>query len=252
MDATCHSASNCVRSLKVEIQVRDGPLGEALILTYSDAGYCEAKQKFCGFEWEAKPTVHEDHVSITLWCSPEVESDSWRCAALITVYGCVGIDGESTLLYRSSHIFHNECRSTSIITPPVELDNDGTLGILSTTGEAAMPDSNFTKPSEFSNACIAFKNSDMRVFVNKEFIPERSTSAASNLDKSDSGDDFDVLSSRAGVRGQSLEDDSGLNTLLSSRKVVKPQTERDFYQKIICKINLVTGSRIDHGFVPSK
>ncbi|CAJ0593221.1 unnamed protein product [Cylicocyclus nassatus] len=231
MDVTCHSASNCVRSLKVEIQVRNGPLGEAL-LTYSDAGYCVAKQKFCGFEWEFKPTVNEDHVSITLWCNPEVESDSWRCATLITVYGCAGVDGESTLLYRSSHIFHNEFRSTSIIIPRVELDNDGTLGILNTSGcsrEAAMPDSKFTKPSEFSNACIAFKNSDMRVFVNKEYLlinsrkfatlftPERPGSAASNLDKSETGDDFDVLSSRASVPGQSLEDDSGPNTLLSSR-----------------------------------
>ncbi|CAJ0593212.1 unnamed protein product [Cylicocyclus nassatus] len=230
MDTTCLPASNCGRSLKVEVQLRDGPPGEALILTYSEAGYSAAKQNFCGFEWEAKPTIHEDHVAITLWCNPEVESHSWRCAALITVYSCADVDDETTLLYRSSHIFHNECRSTSIITPCVELDNDGTLGILNTSGVAAMPESNFTKPSEFSNACIAFKNSDMRVFVNKEYLlinsrkfatlftPERSGSAASN-DKSESGDDFDVLSSRASVPGQSLEDDSGLNTLLSSQAV---------------------------------
>ncbi|CAJ0593225.1 unnamed protein product [Cylicocyclus nassatus] len=203
--------------------------GEALILTHSDAGYCVAKQKFSGFEWEAKPTIHKDHVAITLWCNPEVETDSWRCAALITVYSCSSVDNGTTLLYRCSHIFHNEYRSTSIIIPRFELYNNGSLGILSTSREAAMTGLKFTKPTEFNNTCIAFKNSDMRVFVNKEYLmmnsqkfatlftPERAESPASNLDKSESGDDFDILSSRASMPEQPLRDDSVLDVnLLSS------------------------------------
>ncbi|CAJ0593185.1 unnamed protein product [Cylicocyclus nassatus] len=95
-------------------------------------------------------------------------------------------------------------------------------------GEAAIPDSEFTKPTEFNNTCIAFKNSDMRVFVNKEYLmmnsqkfatlftPERAESPASNLDRSESGDDFDIPSSRASMPEQPSRDDSVLNVNLFS------------------------------------
>ncbi|CAJ0593184.1 unnamed protein product [Cylicocyclus nassatus] len=219
---------------------------ESLVLTQSDAGYIDAKKKFCGFEWEAEATADVDYVTITLWCNRGVEASLWTCTANVSIHNFLGINGDNTMIEQFIHKFHSKDRSKSITFSRCELENDIILtlrNLRDITGyrDALMFELDFTKPSESNNVCIVFEDEDKRVYVNREYLsinsrkfatmfpPNREELSASESD----GDDFDVLSMQADAVDESsgVREDLDVNPLSSGDIVPRPTSAANVHRK---------------------
>ncbi|ETN83970.1 hypothetical protein NECAME_07124 [Necator americanus] len=145
-----------------------------LVLTLSTSDiYNVAKKKICGFEWQAEAMVDEEFLDIFLWCNREVEGNLWRCNARVTIIA-LGVNGASDAVRKQVTTFHTSNRSMKY-TIRNELsmgDIEIRLELYDISGyrDYSMFTIDFTKPSPLTDLCIGFQDSDVRVYVNTQYL----------------------------------------------------------------------------------
>ncbi|CAJ0593258.1 unnamed protein product [Cylicocyclus nassatus] len=151
----------------------------SVVLPMTDTDYAVVERSLCGFEWQIEVKDDKEHANIILSCNRGVEGSSWQCTAVVTVH----IPGISKVV----STFHSKQRSTAIAVPRTELGNPIkiTIGLQDVSGcrDVAMFEHDFTKPSELTNACITFENSDTRVYVIREYLLFNSRRFATLLER---------------------------------------------------------------------
>ncbi|KAK6742059.1 hypothetical protein RB195_009745 [Necator americanus] len=146
-----------------------------LVLTLSTSDiYNLAKKKICGFEWQAEAMIDEEFLDIFLWCNHEVEGNLWRCNARVTIIS-LGVNGASDAIRKQFTTFHTSNRfMTSTI-----LRNELSMGDILIRLELydifgyrnfVMFTIDFTKPSPLTDLNVGFQNSDVRVYVNTQYL----------------------------------------------------------------------------------
>ncbi|KAK6742371.1 hypothetical protein RB195_009939 [Necator americanus] len=146
-----------------------------LVLTLSTSDiYNLAKKKICGFEWQAEAMIDEQFLDIFLWCNHEVEGNLWRCNARVTIIS-LGVNGASDAIRKQVTTFHTSNRfMTSTI-----LRNELSMGDILIRLELydifgyrdfVMFTIDFTKPSPLTDLNVGFQNSDVRVYVNTQYL----------------------------------------------------------------------------------
>ncbi|KAK6727968.1 hypothetical protein RB195_005558 [Necator americanus] len=146
-----------------------------LVLTLSTSDiYNVAKKKICGFEWQAEAMVDEEFLDIFLWCNREIEGNLWRCNARVTIIA-LGVNGASDAIRKQVTTFHTSNRSMKYTILRNELsmgDIEIRLELYDISGyrDYSMFTIDFTKPSPLTDLCIGFQDSDVRVYVNTQYL----------------------------------------------------------------------------------
>ncbi|VDM79531.1 unnamed protein product, partial [Strongylus vulgaris] len=175
---------------------------------------------------EAEAAISETSVDFILWCNRRVEGNLWRCTATVTVHTS-GVNDPDGANHKVVNIFHKNNRSTTFSTPKFDSNNiEIRFELQDISGyrsrDPAIFEMDFSKPSEMANVCIAFENTEKRLYVNKEYLSIHSRVFANLLanrdvgrvvspyfstENSECGDDFDVLNVGAALLDRTLEEE---------------------------------------------
>ncbi|KAK6742372.1 hypothetical protein RB195_009939 [Necator americanus] len=123
---------------------------------------------------QAEAMIDEQFLDIFLWCNHEVEGNLWRCNARVTIIS-LGVNGASDAIRKQVTTFHTSNRfMTSTI-----LRNELSMGDILIRLELydifgyrdfVMFTIDFTKPSPLTDLNVGFQNSDVRVYVNTQYL----------------------------------------------------------------------------------
>ncbi|KAK6742060.1 hypothetical protein RB195_009745 [Necator americanus] len=123
---------------------------------------------------QAEAMIDEEFLDIFLWCNHEVEGNLWRCNARVTIIS-LGVNGASDAIRKQFTTFHTSNRfMTSTI-----LRNELSMGDILIRLELydifgyrnfVMFTIDFTKPSPLTDLNVGFQNSDVRVYVNTQYL----------------------------------------------------------------------------------
>ncbi|KAK6765348.1 hypothetical protein RB195_025319 [Necator americanus] len=146
-----------------------------LVLTLSTSDiYNLAKKKICGFEWQAEAMIDEEFLDIFLWCNMEVEGNLRRCNARVTIIS-LGVNGASDAIRKQVTKFHTSNRFMTSTILRNELSMSDILIRLELYDifgyrDFVMFTIDFTKPSPLTDLNVGFQNSDVRVYVNTQYL----------------------------------------------------------------------------------
>ncbi|KAK6765346.1 hypothetical protein RB195_025319 [Necator americanus] len=123
---------------------------------------------------QAEAMIDEEFLDIFLWCNMEVEGNLRRCNARVTIIS-LGVNGASDAIRKQVTKFHTSNRFMTSTILRNELSMSDILIRLELYDifgyrDFVMFTIDFTKPSPLTDLNVGFQNSDVRVYVNTQYL----------------------------------------------------------------------------------